>query len=45
VGSFSIAQYSAFGLGAEIDFNYVRPLGTAVALVAGVSARVLSVST
>lgn len=45
VGSFSIAQYSAFGLGAEIDFNYVRPLGGAVALVVGVSARVISFST
>lgn len=44
-GSFSVAQYSAFGWGVEIDFNYVRPLGTAVALVAGVSARVLSFST
>ena len=45
VGSFSVAQYSAFGLGAELDFNYVRPLGTAVALVVGVSARVISFST
>ena len=44
VGSFSIAQYSAFGLGAELDFNYVRPLGGAVALVVGVSARVFSFS-
>jgi hypothetical protein len=44
VGSFSVAQYSAFGLGAELDFNYVRPLAAAVALVVGVSARVISFS-
>ncbi len=44
VGSFSVADYSAFGLGAEIDFNYVRPLGVAAALVAGVSARAISFS-
>jgi hypothetical protein len=44
LGSFSVAQYSAFGLGAEIDFNYVRPLAAAVALVVGVSARVISFS-
>ena len=44
-GSFSIAQYSAFGLGAELDFNYVRPVGGAVALVVGVSARLISFST
>ena len=45
VGSFSVGQYSAFGLGAELDFNYVRPLASAVALVAGVSARLISFST
>jgi hypothetical protein len=44
LGSFSVRRYSAFGLGGEIDFNYVRPLGTAVALVVGVSARLISFS-
>jgi len=44
LGSFSVRRYSAFGLGGELDFNYVRPLGTAVALVAGVSARLISFS-
>lgn len=45
LGSLSVRRYTAFGLGAEIDFNYVRPLAAAVALVAGVSARVISFST
>jgi hypothetical protein len=44
LGSFSVRRYTAFGLGGEIDFNYVRPLGTAVALVVGVSARLISFS-
>jgi hypothetical protein len=44
-GVLSDRERSPGGWGVEIDFNYVRPLGTAVALVAGVSARVLSFST